>query len=218
MELLISPSYQPFTVAGLVMVGLVVIETISLVVGFSLSAMLDSSLDFDLHGGQHANVPENGVLGGVLGWVNAGRVPVLVFLITWLAAFAVAGLMIQAVAATIWAPLPVLIAAPIAFFLAAPGTRVTTRLVAFIIPRDETYVVSNDDLVGRIAEVILGPLDQGLAGRIKLQDAHGNWHFLMARAAKDHGPMQVGAQVLLVDRNGSTFLAIPAPEQLTPTH
>ena len=42
--------------------------------------------------------------------------------------------------------------------------------------------MENADLVGRTAEVTVGPLDDGLPGRVKLRDAHGNWHFPRARA------------------------------------
>jgi hypothetical protein len=208
MEALLSPAYQPFMIAGLVMTGLVLIEIVSLATGFSLSHVIDKGFDFDGH---------DGLLGGVLGWINAGRVPALIFIITWLAVFAVAGFVIQTIATSLWAALPVLVASLIAFMLAIPATRFTTHFVSFIIPHEETYVVSNDDLLGRVAEVTLGPIDQGAAGRVKVQDAHGNWHFLMARLSKSHAPVPVGAQVLLVDRSGAIFLVIPAPAELVTT-
>jgi membrane protein implicated in regulation of membrane protease activity len=214
MDALLVPGYQPFTVAGLVMAGLVLIETISLVAGLSLSEFIDQGFDVDSHGGHHADLGENGLMGGLLGWVNAGRVPALILIITWLAAFAAAGFVIQTIAISLWAALPALAASLLAFLLALPATRFTTRAVSFIIPREETYAVSDDDLVGRVAEVTLGPLDQGPAGRVKVQDSHGNWHFLMAKAAEGQEPLPIGAQVLLVDRKGSTFLVIPAPQEL----
>jgi uncharacterized protein (DUF58 family) len=153
----------------------------------------------------------------LLGWVNAGRVPALILLIAWLAAFAAAGFVIQTVAIGLWGALPALAASLPAFMLALPATRFVTRAVSAIIPREETYAVSDDDLVGRVAEVTLGPLDQGPAGRVKVRDAHGNWHFLMAKAAEGQEPLPVGAQALLVDRKGSTFLVIPAPQELRKT-
>jgi hypothetical protein len=214
MDALLVPGYQPFTVAGLVMAGLVLIETISLVAGLSLSEFIDQGFDVDSHGGHHADLGENGLMGGLLGWVNAGRVPALILIITWLAAFAAAGFVIQTIAISLWAALPALAASLLAFLLALPATRFTTRAVSFIIPREETYAVSDDDLVGRVAEVTLGPLDQGPAGRVKVQDSHGNWHFLMAKAAEGQEPLPIGAQVLHVDRKGSTFLVIPAPQEL----
>jgi len=214
MDILISPGCQPFAIAGLVMVGLVLIETVSLVAGISLSHFVDHSFDLHAYDGHHADVEQSGLLGGMLGWVNAGRVPMLIVVITWLAAFAASGFVIQTLATHLWTALPALAASLVAFLLAAPATRFTTRLVSRIVPRDETYVVTNDDLVGRVAEVTLGPLDQGPAGRVKVRDAHGNWHFLMAKAAEGHAPVPTGTQVLLVDRKDSTFLVIPAPEEL----
>jgi hypothetical protein len=214
MDALLVPGYQPFTVAGLIMAGLVLIETISLIAGLSLSEFIDQGFDVDSHGGHHADLGENGLMGGLLGWVNAGRVPALILIITWLAAFAVAGFVIQTIAIGLWVALPALVASLLAFLLALPATRFTTRAVSFIIPREETYAVSDDDLVGRVAEVTLGPLDQGPAGRVKVQDSHGNWHFLMAKAAEGQEPLPIGAQALLVDRKGSIFLVIPAPQEL----
>jgi membrane protein implicated in regulation of membrane protease activity len=217
MEAFLSASYQPFTITGLIMVGLVLIEIVSLVAGFSLSQFLDHGLDLEAFSGHHAET-DLGFLGGILGWVNAGRVPLLVFIITWLAAFAAVGFAVQTLAMSVLAPLPVPVASLIAFCFAAPATRHTTRLVAHIVPRDETYTVTNDDLIGRIAEVTLGPLDQGAPGRIKVRDAHDNLHFLMAKAADGKGPIPVGAEVLLVDRQGPTFLVIPAPAELKNTN
>jgi hypothetical protein len=214
MDALLVPGYQPFTVAGLIMAGLVLIETISLIAGLSLSEFIDQGFDVDSHGGHHADLGENGLMGGLLGWVNAGRVPALILIITWLAAFAVAGFVIQTIAIGLWVALPALVASLLAFLLALPATRFTTRAVSFIIPREKTYAVSDDDLVGRVAEVTLGPLDQGPAGRVKVQDSHGNWHFLMAKAAEGQEPLPIGAQALLVDRKGSIFLVIPAPQEL----
>lgn len=208
MDLLHAPEYQPFVVAGLVMVGLVAIEAMSLVAGFSLSAFIDKGLHL---------APDDtpGAVGGLLGWVNAGRVPMLVLLIVWLCAFAAAGFVVQTVALSIWEALPTPAAGFTAFLVANPATRVATRAISRLVPRDETYIVSHDELIGRVGEVTLGPLDGGPAGRLKVRDPHGNLHFPMARAVDGGAPIPVGAQVLLVDRRGDTFLVVPAPADLT---
>ena len=92
--------------------------------------------------------------------------------------------------------------------------RVTSRNIARIIPRDETYAVNDADFVGKVAEVTVGPLDQGLPGRVRLKDVFGNWHSVPARASTDSNPLPVGASVLLVDRDSKSFIAISAPEDL----
>ena len=212
MEALTAPEFQPFAVAGLIMTGLVAIEILSIVVGFSLSQFIGKAIDFDVH---HHDHPDHGWVIGALGWINAGHVPVLVLIIVVLAAFSATGFALQSFASLVWGPLTPIAASLAAVVVTVAFTRIATRAVSRIIPRDETYVIVENDLVGRVAEVTLGPLDQGLPGRVKLKDTHGNWHFPMARAAKDHGPMPVGSMVLLVDREGTAFLAIPAPKELT---
>src|SRR6478609_5216598 len=104
MDVLLSGSYQPFVVAGLVLAGLVAIETISLVAGFSLSHFVEQSFESETFGGYHADTGETGFIGGLMGWINAGRVPLLIVIIAWLAAFAAAGFMLQTLATSILAP------------------------------------------------------------------------------------------------------------------
>ena len=63
--------------------------------------------------------------------------------------------------------------------ISLPAIRVTSRGIARIIPRDETYAVDEADFIGHVAEVSIGPLDQGLPGRVRLKDVFGNWHSLV---------------------------------------
>jgi hypothetical protein len=79
---------------------------------------------------------------------------------------------------------------------------------------DETYAVSDADFVGKDALVSVGPLDQGLPGKVRLKDVFGNWHTLNARASTDSTDLPVGASVLLVDRDARCFIAISAPADL----
>src|SRR6201993_3573220 len=92
--------------------------------------------------------------------------------------------------------------------------RATSRGISRIIPRDETYAVSDADFVGKVATVSIGPLDQGLPGRVRLKDVFGNWHTVAARASPDSQALAVGASVLLVDRDARSFVAIAAPADL----
>jgi hypothetical protein len=210
METLTAPSVQPFAVAALIMLGLVGVEILSTLVGVSLSELMGK--DSGLTEGQGA--ADHGLLGGALSWINPSGVPLLILLIVMLAFFAATGYALQSFMGALLGPLPVWAASLIACLAVLPLTRSASRVLARVIPRDETYAIGEDDLVGRVAEVTLGPLDQGAAGRVKVLDRHGNWHFPMARAARGEAPIATGAQVLLVDRNGTTFLAIPAPETL----
>jgi YqiJ-like protein len=206
MDLLLAPEARPFAIATLILVGLIGVEMIALLIGASASHWFGKAAD--THGDTH--------FGNFLDWLNAGRVPLLVLIMLALGAFAAVGFALEAVARAVLIPLPAFVASVIAVAAAVPVVRSTSRAIAHIVPRDETYAVDPADFVGRTAEVTMGPLDDGLPGRVKLRDVHGNWHFPRARAAKGHGPMAVGATVLLVDREGTAFLAVPAPSDLLP--
>ncbi len=203
MTLMFAPECAPFSIAAAVLIGLTCIEIISMLLGFSLSA--------------HISKPDMGhdSVAGPLAWLNVGRVPILILLMLVLGLFSVIGFALQVVANKIWMPLPASVAAVLAMVAALPLIRLSSRVVARLVPQDETYVVDAHDFIGRTAEVTLGPLDQGLPGRVKIKDIHGNWHQLRARAAHDTASISVGSTVLLVDRDQTIFLAVPAPSDLT---
>jgi len=115
------------------------------------------------------------------------------------------------------APLPVAIAVIIAGAAAIPGTRWASRLVSWILPRDETYALGDEDLIGRVGIVTLGPVSAGAAARAKVQDKHGNWHFprVMPGTAGDSIPE--GARILFIDRVGGQYAVVAAEGRLAAT-
>jgi len=205
-DILLAPDVRPFAVAAAIMVTLGGIELVTMIVGFSISELMghDFALDSETHSG----------IGGLFLWINAGRLPLLILVILALGIFSIAGFLLQAIAHGAGAIMPVSIAALVAAGLSMPVIRVASRGIARIIPRDETYAVNEADFVGHVAEVSIGPLDQGLPGRVRLKDVFGNWHSVAARASSDSAPLPVGARVLLVDRDTRSFIAISAPTDL----
>ncbi|TWB61180.1 membrane protein implicated in regulation of membrane protease activity [Rhizobium sp. ERR 922] len=204
MHLFLAPECAPFAIAAMILIGLTAIEILSMLLGFSLSELIGKP-HFEGH---------DGVLAGLLSWINIGGVPLLILIMLALGIFAVTGFAIQTVADVIRVPLPAIAAAVPALAITIPLVRGSTRMIARIVPRDETYAVEADDFVGRTGTVSIGPLDQGLPGRVSVKDAHGNWHQLRASAAKDESPLPIGAQVLLVDRKADIFIAVSAPSDL----
>jgi hypothetical protein len=204
-DILLAPDVRPFAVAAAIMVALGGIELLATLVGFSLSHIgKDIGVETDSDSG----------LGGLFLWINAGRLPLLILIILALGVFSIAGFFLQGLAHGVGISIPVAIAALAAAALSLPAIRVTSRGIARVIPRDETYAVDETDFIGHVAEVSVGPLDQGLPGRVRLKDIFGNWHSLVARASPDSMPLPVGASVLLVDRDAKSFIAISAPADL----
>jgi hypothetical protein len=205
-DILLAPDVRPFAISAAIMVTLGGIELLTMIVGFSISELIGK--DFALETESHS------AIGGLFLWINAGRLPLLILLILALGVFAIAGFLLQAVAHSIGTAVPVALAALAAFAISLPAIRVTSRGIARIIPRDETYVVDEADFIGHVAEVSIGPLDQGLPGKVRLKDVFGNWHSVAARASPESTPLPVGASVLLVDRDAKCFIAISAPADL----
>ncbi|MGH6709831.1 MAG: OB-fold-containig protein [Bradyrhizobium sp.] len=205
-DILLAPDVRPFAIAAAIMVTLGVIELVTTLAGFSFGGVVgqDASVDADGHHG----------LDGLFLWINAGRLPLLILIILALGIFSIEGFLLQGIAHTLGTTVPVSIAALVAVAGSIPVIRSTSRALARIIPRDETYAVSDADFVGKVALVSVGPLDQGLPGKVRLKDVFGNWHTLNARASTDSTPLAVGASVLLVDRDAKSFIAITAPADL----
>jgi hypothetical protein len=205
-DILLAPDVRPFAVAAAIMAVLGGIELLTTVVGFSISELFgkDVAIEADSHNG----------LGGLLLWINAGRLPLLILIILAFGVFSIEGFLLQGIAHAAGFAIPVSIAALIAIAGSIPVIRTTSRGIARIIPRDETYAISDADFVGKVALVSVGPLDQGLPGRVRLKDVFGNWHTVSARASSDSPALAVGASVLLVDRDAKSFIAISAPADL----
>ena len=202
----LQPEVRPFAIAA-VMIGIVgAIETLSMLIGVSLSELLGKAMSVD-HNSDSTFV-------NALCWLNVGGVPLLVFILLALGLFSIAGFLIQDAARLVMAPLPASIAALGAVAVALPLLRASTREVARLIPQDESYAVSLSDLIGRVGQVVVGPLDQGLPGRVRVKDVHDNWHTVTASAAPDSPPLQKGARVLLVDCRDRLFIAIAATDEI----
>jgi len=205
-DILLAPEVRPFAVAAAIMVALGGLEVLTTMVGFSISELIghDVSIEADHNNG----------LSGLFLWINAGRLPLLILLILILGIFSTAGFLLQGIAHALGFVIPVAIVALAAAAGSVPVIRTTSRGLARIIPRDETYAVNDADFVGQVATVTVGPLDQGLPGRVRLKDVFGNWHTVSARASHDSPSLAVGASVLLVDRDAKGFVAIAAPADL----
>jgi hypothetical protein len=205
-EYLFLPEIRPFAIAATLIVAVGFVELVSILFGFSLSEILGKAIDL--------NVDADGGLAHVMSWMNVRDVPFLVYLIIVLAFFACAGILIQDVARAVAAPLPLLVAVPSAAAVAVPFVSWTSGAIAKLVPKDESYAIELSSLVGRVGTVAVGPLDQGLPGRVRVKDEHGNLHTVTASAAPDTPALPQGAAVLLVARVGSRFIAVAASEDI----
>ena len=189
---LAAPEAIAFTAALVLMLAIGLVEAL----GLGASG-LDLHLDVDL---DH---------GGLLGWLGFGRVPLLVVLVAFLAAFGMIGLAGQQLAATfIGHLLPPFVAVPGAALAALPVTAMLGRVLARVMPHDETTAFDVADLAGRTATITVGRAREGAPARARAVDPHGQAHYVLVEPNDPAATFEEGDTVLLVRREGDRFRAI----------
>ena len=183
-----------------------------------LDADLDPDIDTGFGGASgHAESMEVGsanALSKLLGWLQVGRVPLLALLVAFLTVFGLSGLLVQAFArGLVGFPLPSLLAVVPAFLIALPGTRVAGRVMARMIPKDETSAVSRKTFIGRVATITLGTAARGQPAEARLTDEYGQNHYVRVEPDDKSETFAKGEQVLLVSRRASVFRAIRATSE-----
>ena len=218
MSLLLTPETWPFAVASLLILSIAVIEGIALLIGTTATGWLDSLLHHSPDGflDHSPDAPESP--DSWLGWLHLGKVPLLVLVVLFLALFALIGFALDLVAAGVFgAMIPPLIATPVAAVAALPLMRVCAGGIAHLIPSDQTYAVSLDTLVGRVAVIVSGTARLGYPAQGKVTSEHGQVHYVMVEPDVAEVTFAQNDAVLLVKRLSATrFQAIrnPRPDLL----
>jgi membrane protein implicated in regulation of membrane protease activity len=205
----------PFTIALLTMVGIALLEGITTLLGFGLSSILghflpdlDAQPDLDVdHPG--VDTPHAGTsLGHLLGWINVGRVPLMVLLVVFLTVFGLLGYVLQAVFwSIIGQMLPELLAALVSLLLSLPLVRFLGKFLGKLVPNDETEAISEETFIGRVATITLGTATKGRPARAKFQDNYGTTHLVMVEPESTEEVFNQGDKVVLLERLGGKFLA-----------
>ncbi len=159
-----------------------------------------SFMDFDA---------DDGATSGPLNHLNAGQLPLTLFVASGAAMFGIAGLGIQQGASVIaGTTLPYFAAIPIAIVAAIPSTHLVSRGLGSLLPKTETSAISGDDLVGRYGDVMAGAGKRGLPVQVRLRDEHGQSHYVQVEPVRDDEVLAQGQKVQLTRREGSLYYAI----------
>jgi hypothetical protein len=224
---LFSAAFAPFTIALIVMLAIGVVELVSLLVGFSPSASIESALpdidvpeiatpDLDvpeLHAPdlptESLGHPEVGPLSLILGWFSVGRVPILVLLVIALTSFAVAGYVVQWTAlGTLGFALNSGLASIPAAVAAAYSTRWLGRWLGRIFPKDQTEAASRRDLIGSYATIIRGTAAKGQPAEAKTTDLRGRTHYILLEPSEAAESYTAGDRVFIVGQDRNVYRAV----------
>jgi len=230
-DLLSADQNAPFTIALIVMVGMAVLEVVSLLLGVGLSQAIDSMVpdidvdidvdldvdadldaDLDVDADIGATADSGGFLIPLLGWLRVGQVPLLMLLVVFLTAFGLIGLAMQSLlVSTAGFLAPASVAWILPFALSLPVLNVVGGLLARAIPKEETSAVSRESFVGRVAEIVLGEASAGNPTQARLTDEHGRTHYIQVEPANTAETFAAGERVLVVEALPARFRVIAVP-------
>ncbi len=204
--MLFAAETWPFTVATFLMLLIAVIEGLAMVVGANLSEWLQQALP-DPWDAIH------GPFDNVLGWLHVGKVPLLILIVIFLAGFAITGFALNMVAHRMfgfW--VPTVVSVPLAFFATLPIVRILGAGLARVIPQDQTFAVSFDSLVGRVATIVTGTARTGYPAQARVANEHGQNIYVMVEPETEGVTFGVGEQILLKKQiSGSRFAGVVNP-------
>ncbi|HET9448829.1 MAG TPA: YqiJ family protein [Steroidobacteraceae bacterium] len=200
--MLFAAETWPFTAAAFLMLLIAIVEGLALIVGATLSEVLQHHLPDpwdNLHG----------PFDKLLGWLHVGRVPFLVLAVLFLAGFALTGFGLNLVTHRLfgfWTP--TIVSVPAAFVATLAIVRIAGSALARLIPRDQTYAVSFESLVGRVATVVGGTARKGYPAQARVANEHGQTLYVMVEPDAEGMTFQGGERVLLTKQiAGNRFAA-----------
>jgi hypothetical protein len=157
-----------------------------------------------VHVGDHDG--DGGAAEALLAWAGIGRVPLLMWLVVFLALFGAIGLGLQQLmAALTGGPGSSLLMVPVTAVAALPPTGAAARVIARVFPSIETTAIDRDELIGTRATITVGTASPGNPAPAKCTDRHGQAHQIMVEPDSADQRFQTGETVLLVKREGETF-------------
>jgi len=204
-----------FTVAYSLILAFLVIEVVSLIIGFGFSQAIDSAtsdmfdvdvdvaIDPDL-----SSVSVDGAGFNFLHWIGFGKMPFMAVVTSFLVCFGSVGWIIQLISLNwLGVLLPgwlALVAFPISLF----PTRYLCVILAKIIPRDTSSAIDQSSFLWNIATITIGTAKSGMPAEAKFTDKYGQIHYVMVEPADSTAEFVQGKSVVLTSRvSDKHFLA-----------
>ncbi|MES0825358.1 OB-fold-containig protein [Ruegeria sp. SCP11] len=233
LDFLLEGAFAPFTLALVLLFGLLGLELIALVLGGSLMAGeaeadldmvdapdmdigdfdLDIDADVDLGDFELAEVEAEvptATAAGPLSWLGIGKIPFMIWVAVLLAGFGLSGMGLQlAMRDLLGFDLPGWIAAIPAGVFGVWFARGVGGVFARLLPKTETQAMSERLLARRRGVVTQGTATRGRPAEVRVTDRYGNSHYLRAEPLQDKDTLKQGTEVLVLrDRRRDRFVLV----------
>ncbi|MDX2065518.1 MAG: DUF1449 family protein [Fimbriimonadaceae bacterium] len=189
----------PFAVAITVLLGLLAIELMGAMVGFSAMRVGETDASVEVPDGELSPVS------ATFGWLYLGKIPIVAWLAIFAGAFGALGYALQSATAM---RVPTVFVAGVAAIGGMICTRVAGGWLYRHVFRDETTAVSAESLVGHVAVVTLGRGVAGSPTQAKVRDPHGQTHYVLVEPEQPGAALEPGTEVILLRRDGPKYFAV----------
>ncbi|NLE84807.1 MAG: YqiJ family protein [Myxococcales bacterium] len=212
LDYFLAPENVPFAVVAGLFGLMSVLQIVSFILGLEALSGLDdwlsAELSFDVD-----HVPTFGE--ALLSLLGIGKVPAAFSILFFLFGFASVGYGLQWGVATLSGSLwPSWLAGPVAFVFTLPLLRAANGVLAKVVPMDESFAVSENTFVGKLAVVTIGTMTHERSAEVRLEDEHGRHHYVQAVADAAGETFRAGDEVVIVGRQGSVFTVVRGPAAL----
>ena len=211
---ILAPENSVFAIALGLFLLIFLIQALSFIIGLEPFSFLDGLLPdapVDL------DVPDAhpvGFMDSIMSMLKLGKVPFVFTFIFFLFSFSLIGLYGQQGLVAFGMPrLPWYIASPIALVVTIPVLRFGNAIMARVLPKDETYSISSDTFVGRMATITIGTATFDTPAEAKLQGPDKKTHYVRAVADEEGKSFKQGDRVLIVSKRAEGVFAVIEPDE-----
>jgi membrane protein implicated in regulation of membrane protease activity len=197
-----------FFAALVLFLFIAILEGVLSLIGFGFSSFFDSMFpDLDIDTVELESDGRVPALSQLLGWINVGRVPMLMLLVVFLLLFGTVGLFLQYITGMF---LGQLLMGVLTLLLSLYLLRYVSIGLSKVLPSDESSAVSKKSLVGQVATITIGEAKKEKPAEAKVKDVYNKTHYLMVEPENEHEVFVKGDKVLIIGQNGSRFKVVKA--------
>ncbi|CAA6825761.1 MAG: Unknown protein [uncultured Sulfurovum sp.] len=188
----------PYSISFLIFLMFSLLEIMVLILGWGIFDFLDDM--FPSHQGD-VDLDAQSSLGSFFAYMNPEKVPFSMVLLSLFFIFAFTGTLIQ----NIFGSMSLSISLPIATILTFILLRHTTTLIAKVLPKETSEVVSTDSFIGKKAFILDPSTKRDLPARAKVKDVYGEIHHIRVEPLNDEDIFHEGENVLIMEKKGLIF-------------
>lgn len=197
-----------YSIVFTVMVIIGLLELLSILIGQSMSGLLDNLLP----DGHHIHLDSDTDVGALFNWFYVGKLPFLMLLVSWMMSFSATGLLLNEVILPLFSMnrMSMGIGVLVTGLICLIPFHFIASFVHFIMPKDETTAFNLEELVDHTGVIVIGGSnDENHQVQIKVQvyidgkREKVQTHYVMGILSNENKTINDKGEVLLLDYLGN---------------